>query len=171
MGRRGEDDKEGVNMLSRWRERASEEGKSLLGADDDRYGRPRTHSAPEDGTKLDADDDLSRSHSLPHGWRQAKDTRGRPYYWHVPTRTCTYDDPSPLPPGWRLALDRNTGRLYFWHKATRETCWDMPAVDLADDEEGRGPCPTLPVALPTPFSAKRCSDIDSKLPAQAQVAC
>merc|ERR1711972_219068 len=134
------------DMLRRWRARPSEEGKSLLGADDDQCGRPRTYSAPEKGSKLDADGDLSRSHSLPHGWRQERDTRGRPYYWHVPTRTCTYDEPSPLPPGWKLALDRDSGRLYFWHKTTRETCWDMPAED-ADGEEGYGPCPTLPAAL------------------------
>jgi len=58
---------------------------------------------------------------LPADWHRAYTSAGRIYYWNAVSNGVQYEAPVPLPYGWRLARDRESGCVYVWNYFTRES--------------------------------------------------
>ena len=58
---------------------------------------------------------------LPEHWIKKTNKEGKTYYVHMLTLIATYEKPQPLPAGWRMAKDPDSGVCYFWNEHTRET--------------------------------------------------
>ena len=79
-------------------------------------------------------------------WRQAKDPKGRVYYYNLKTRQTTWQKPAnfqqpaavtttatdtaanptaSLPPDWKTATTKD-GKVYYYNTRTKVTSWDPP---------------------------------------------
>ena len=75
-------------------------------------------------------------------WRQAKDPKGRVYYYNLKTRQTTWQKPAnfqqpvpatatatnpkaSLPPDWKTATTKD-GKVYYYNVKTKATSWDPP---------------------------------------------
>lgn len=94
--------------------------------------------------------------ALPHGWREARDSTGRPYYFHALTGETQWDRPTaastPADPAavlaktpskvWKEAVAAD-GRTYFYQPATGATQWsrpesmDQPQLDEKAEADGQ----------------------------------
>uniref|UniRef100_A0A2K5IVQ2 E3 ubiquitin-protein ligase n=1 Tax=Colobus angolensis palliatus TaxID=336983 RepID=A0A2K5IVQ2_COLAP len=83
----------------------------------------------------------ANTETLPSGWKQRKDPRGRTYY-----------RPQPLPSGWERRVD-DRGRVYYVDHSTRTTTWQRATMEsfnqrylysasmLAAENDPYGPLP------------------------------
>ncbi|ETW03899.1 hypothetical protein, variant 2 [Aphanomyces invadans] len=46
-----------------------------------------------------------------------------------------------LLPGWRSAVDKESGDVYYWSKTTKETTWEKPSIVNPQLEKGETPLP------------------------------
>lgn len=66
---------------------------------------------------------VNSNHGLPDGWKAKKIKDGRIYFFH-PTKTTTWDDPRPLPFGFREAT--KDGKKYFINDELKTSTWTDP---------------------------------------------
>ncbi|KAF9529254.1 hypothetical protein CPB83DRAFT_812581 [Crepidotus variabilis] len=89
--------------------------------------------------------------TLPRGWEEAKDSKGRTYYINHTNRTTTWDRPAsdgsrplpvdePLPGGWERRFDEAHGKPYYIDHIKKTTSWTHPSL-FDEIPENLGPLP------------------------------
>eukprot|EP00456_Euglypha_rotunda_P070263 TRINITY_DN6223_c0_g1_i9.p1 TRINITY_DN6223_c0_g1~~TRINITY_DN6223_c0_g1_i9.p1 ORF type:complete len:156 (+),score=25.11 TRINITY_DN6223_c0_g1_i9:30-497(+) len=118
---------------------------------------------------------MASSPPLPAGWHEAKDDRGRTYYFHEDTRQPQWKRPVlqppppvvappepeiiPPPPSypppeaepvseWKEVFDPKKGKCYYWNVTSGETTWKKPNPTPRTSVEETLPPP--PIAAPEP---------------------
>ena len=88
----------------------------------------------------------AREEQLPAGWHEARDHRGRAYYYNHITKKTQWTRPKKVADSggadqrdsvdvggdWIVAHD-HLGRVYYWNKTTGKTQWEAPAEVDADE--------------------------------------
>ncbi|KAL8776449.1 MAG: hypothetical protein Q9213_008266 [Squamulea squamosa] len=104
---------------------------------------------------LTSESDRESTLTLPPGWEQRRDKRGRRYFVDHNTLSTTWDcpvksneisreqqigtlDDTALPEGWAQDVDPATKRIYYIDHKTRTTSWVRPLVGI---EETHKPLP------------------------------
>lgn len=91
---------------------------------------------------------------LPADWQRKYDESGKEYFWNAVSNGIQYEEPSPLPYGWRIARDPASGGVYLWNYYTREVAPYEPvrkALGLATPRPFGDP-PGITKKLHTPSS-------------------
>jgi len=88
-------------------------------ASQERYDNVAHHGL--NGT-LDFQPNYAPHSSLPAGWTRHYDDKKAAYYFHEPTGTVTWHEPSTAE--WERILDAASGRFYFANRLTRQVRWD-----------------------------------------------
>ncbi len=70
---------------------------------------------------------LTSTPLLPAGWRLGQDRTGRLFFVNDIERRTQWDDPRPLPQGWKMARvpagAARAGAIYFVHHDSKSTTW------------------------------------------------
>jgi hypothetical protein len=101
---------------------------------------------------------------LPPNCEARQDRTGRIYFVNHNTRSTSWDDPRPFPPGWEEKFDDRLRRKYYVDHNTRSTSWSDPRPPLIPVGLSKLPLTPATSAMATQYATQHRIPLPQHIP-------